>query len=235
MAATRARDLRRSVSAANADGDLTCQLVLVDLVEDRVRHRWTALALCFSFLAPILTGVAVGALNTTWNRGALDATAPARQFSSFAAVATDACVAEERCLSTGAFASCSIDCHVLLSDEHAVSALEARMRNASGNATSASSHGGSVGGGSEGGTWAAVVVLMLLVVIALIGNSSHTAARHWAYVSLLASLLLVVCVPIAVAPRSPLFLAWWPLSLAVFGSYGIVVSGFWCTARGRTP
>ena len=55
-------------SHKNANGDLLCGVACVDMVEDRVRKRWTAVALLFSFLAPILTYSCIGNFRDAWDR-----------------------------------------------------------------------------------------------------------------------------------------------------------------------
>ena len=69
------RGFRRQVSVQNANGDQQCAVQCIDLVDDRVRKRWTALAILFAFLSPFLSYLYLGRLNTTWNRGDTDPSA----------------------------------------------------------------------------------------------------------------------------------------------------------------
>ena len=111
------RDLQRKISHVNANGEMQCSLVCIDLVEDRVKKRWTAVALLFSFFAPVLTYSCLGSLNTTWDRAIEPIPSVARDpFISLTAVLTAACTSEQRCRAESPAAQCSTDCLVLLSD-----------------------------------------------------------------------------------------------------------------------
>ena len=213
-------------SHKNANGDLLCGVACVDMVEDRVRKRWTAVALLFSFLAPILTYSCIGNFRDAWDRS-WEPPLPASIFANHTAIvetlATTMCTYESRCLQMSLASSCAVECLSLFAD--------AGTTLAGANGTSVTTFAlpeiVETPAPSDVGPWIAIFFYYIFVIIALTGNSSHVADNRWAYASLFATFVLFIGIPIAVKPESPLFLAWWPAMLGALVSFLLIVIGLW--------
>lgn len=142
---------RLGFEVANEDGVKQCTVNCVDLVEDRVRHRTTALALLFALFAPILTYILVGDLNAAWNRNddllpPPDTSLPNATtfYGQVTGLMTSACIAEQSCFAGASWQNCTATaCLTLLLDSD--SPLWLRLRPEVGVSTALNFNGSATG------------------------------------------------------------------------------------------